>query len=232
MSAKSDPRDETGGCGVFLSTLTERRRVVARDRCRRRCRPRRRSMLRASYSSELRSSRGPAPTSRSRQVRADARAALERTAVDASTPRLGASPTTGRRGAGARCRAAGRRAPDRKSSATRPRPKKKFDPLHFEGNRTFKDDELSARVLTTAVFVHTALLGVFRREALLSRHRARSPTSKPSHAFYQNNGFYDTTRGHDREAGLGPPRRHHVSHQGGRAAPYRYADHHRARFGS
>jgi outer membrane protein assembly complex protein YaeT len=63
--------------------------------------------------------------------------------------------------------------------------------LHFEGNRTFKDDALSARVLTTPSSLTRRYVKYFGAKRCYPDVGLK-PDVEALTAFYKNNGFYDT----------------------------------------
>ena len=96
--------------------------------------------------------------------------------------------------------------------------------LHFDGNETFSDDELSARVLTTpSSFAQAPLRGSSARRAAIPVDGLAPDIGEPASMFYRNNGFYDTQVDTARDA-VGPTaRRRDLSHQRRAAAAPRLA---------
>jgi outer membrane protein insertion porin family len=71
------------------------------------------------------------------------------------------------------------------------RNEKEVRSLHFQGNRTFNDDELSARVLTTPSSLTRRYVKYFGAKRCYPDVGLK-PDVEALTAFYKNNGFYDT----------------------------------------
>src|SRR5215831_8781296 len=103
--------------------------------------------------------------------------------------------------------------------------------LHFQGNTTFKDDELSARVVTTASsFMHRYFRWLFNAGAARCvPENGLGDDVTLLKTFYKNNGFYQT-KVDTKVTPVPRPSRRHVHHRRRPADSGRIVPHHRTRF--